>query len=70
MDWAAPNGLLPLAWDPSFLLENTKSPRPENPGKLLKKHNLAHPGPVLKITENFLKVYIFFQKNKKTKFFD
>ena len=27
-------------------------PRPENPRKLLKNYNLAHPGPVLKITEN------------------
>ena len=41
--------------DPSFPLENTKSPRPENPGKLLKNYNLAHPEPVLKITEKLLK---------------
>ena len=27
-------------WDPSFPLENTKTPAPENPGKLLKKCNL------------------------------
>ena len=37
-------------WDPSFPLENTKSPHPENPAKLLKNYNLAHPGPVLKMT--------------------
>ena len=40
-----------LLWDHSFPLEHTKSPHPENPGKLLKAYNLAHPGPVLKITE-------------------
>ena len=28
-------------------------PRPENPGELLKNYNLAHPGPVLKTTENY-----------------
>ena len=38
-------------WDHSFPLENTKSPHPENPGKLLKNYNLAHSGTVLKITE-------------------
>ena len=43
--------------DPSFPLEETKSPRPENPRKLLKNYNLAHPGPVLKITEKLLKNY-------------
>ena len=38
-------------------------PRPENPRKLLKNYNLAHPGPVPKITEkitrkrNFLVIY-------------
>ena len=35
------------------LRENTESPRPENPGKLLKNYNLAHPGPVLKIQLHF-----------------
>ena len=35
-----------------FPLENTKSPHPENAGKLLKNCNLAHPELVLKITEN------------------
>ena len=45
------------AWDPSFPLENTKSPpRPENPGNLLKHYNSAHPGPVLKVTEKSLKI--------------
>ena len=37
-------------WDPSFPLENTKSPHPENPRKLLKNYNLAHPRTVPKIT--------------------
>ena len=46
-------------WDPSFPLENTKCPRPENPGKLLKNYNLGHPEPVLKITETLLKRVIF-----------
>ena len=45
--------------DPSFPSENTKSPRPENPEKLLKNYNLAHPEPVLKITEKLLKRVIF-----------
>ena len=38
-------------WDLGFPLGITKSPQPENPGKLLKDYNLAHPGTVLKITE-------------------
>ena len=43
-------------WDPNFPLENTRSPpHPENPDKLLKNYNLAHPGPVLKIAEKLLK---------------
>ena len=45
-------------WDRSFPLENTKSPHPENPGKLLKNYNLAHPGAVLKIAEKLLKITI------------
>ena len=44
-----------LFWDPSCPLENTKSPHPENPGKLLKIYNLALPRPVLKITEKLPK---------------
>ena len=43
------------AWDRNFPLENTKSPHPENPGKLLKNYNLAHPGTVLKIAGKLLK---------------
>ena len=35
-----------------------KPPRPENPRKLLKNHNLAHPEPVLKITEKLLRSVI------------
>ena len=35
-----------------FPLENTKSPHPENTGKLLKTYDLAHPGPVLKNAKN------------------
>ena len=38
-------------WDPSFPFQNTKFPRSENPGKLLKNYSLDHPGPVLKIAE-------------------
>ena len=34
-------------------------PRPENPRKLLKNYNLAHPGPVPKITEKLLRNVIF-----------
>ena len=34
-------------------------PRPENPRKLLENYNLAHPGPVLKITEKLLGSVIF-----------
>ena len=34
-------------------------PRPENPRKLLKNYNLAHPGPVPKITEKLLRSVIF-----------
>ena len=44
-----------LIWNPSFPLDNTKSPHPENPDKLLKNYNLAHPNPVLKITEKLPK---------------
>ena len=44
-------------WDPSFYLENTKSPQPENPGNLLKNYNVAHPGTILKSTEKLLKNY-------------
>ena len=36
-------------------------PHPENPGKLLKNYNLAHPGPVLKITENYFKITLLHQ---------
>ena len=50
--------------DPGFPLQNTKSPRPENPRKLLKKkvknYNLAHPGPVAKITEKLQRSVIFY----------
>ena len=49
--------IVALRWDHSFPLENTKSPHPENPGKLLKNYNLAYPGTVLKITEKLLKNY-------------
>ena len=35
-------------------------PRPENPRKLLKNYNLAHPGPVPKITEKLLRSVIFY----------
>ena len=45
------------SWDHGFPLENTKSPHPENPEKLLKNYNLAHPGTILKITEKLLKNY-------------
>ena len=31
-------------WDPSFRLENTKSPHPENPREILKKYNFAPHG--------------------------
>ena len=44
-------------WDHGFSIENTKSPHPENPEKLLKNYNLAHPRTVLKITEKLLKNY-------------
>ena len=50
-----------LSSDPGFPLQNTKSPpRPENPRKLLKNCNLAHPGPVPKITEKLLRSVIFY----------
>ena len=46
--------------DPGFPLENTNPPpRPENPRKLLENYNLAHPGPVLKITEKLLRSVTF-----------
>ena len=32
-------------------------PHPEQPGKLVTHHNLAHPGTVLIISENLLKIY-------------
>ena len=49
-------------WDPSFTLENTKSPHPENPGKLLK--NTIWPTPDcpekhLTFTQKIAKVQIF-----------
>ena len=37
------------------LRECENPPAPENPGKLLKNYNLAHPKPVLKMTEKLLK---------------
>ena len=43
---------------PLTKLENAKSPHPEDPGKLLKNHNLVHPGgqeTVLRITEKLPK---------------
>ena len=43
-------GMVLELWDHCFPLENTKSPHPENPGKLLKTYNLAHPGTILKFT--------------------
>ena len=58
--------------DPSFHLENTKSPDPESPGKFLKNDNLAHPGPVLKFmlksilqqfSVNFLGIFWYFSGN-------
>ena len=52
-------------WDRSLPLENTKSPHPENPGKLLKNYNLAHSGTVLKITEKLLKIYKITEKLPK-----
>ena len=55
-----------LLWIPSVPLENTKSPHPENPGKLLKNYKLAQPGTVLKITENLLRNYESTEKYLKT----
>ena len=50
-----------LNWGSRFPLTeyNPPPPRPENPRKLLKNYNLAHPGPVLKITEKLLRSVIF-----------
>ena len=52
-------------WDHGFPFDNTKSPRPENPGKLLRNCNLAHTGTVLKITENYRKTTKNYKKNRK-----
>ena len=46
-----------LCWDPSFPLVNTKSPHPENPGKLLGNYNLVHHGPLLRIAKKARKNY-------------
>ena len=44
-------------WDPSFPLENTKSPpAPKILEKMLKNYNLAHPGTVLRTTEKILQI--------------
>ena len=53
----APTTAKSFLWDHGFPLENTKSPHPENPEKLLKNYNLAHPRTALKITEKLLKNY-------------
>ena len=45
-----------------FCLENTKSPHPENPGKLLKNYNLAHARHVLKFTPRIHKKYTLVTK--------
>ena len=61
--------LNPYIWDPIFRLENTKSPRPENPGIVLKHHNLAHPEPVLKLPPRITKKCNFLVILLKTYFF-